>query len=137
VSSASERRRFHRFPFQSQALLRVGQQARLPAVLLDISLNGALLEVPGLGTSSIDDNDGELGLSVRGEVNGNEVTMSMDVQVVRLERERVACRFLEVDADSFSSLKSLIEDNLGNVALLDRELTQLDYWPGLALRPGA
>lgn len=136
MSTTSERRRFHRFPFQAQALLRVREQSRAPAVLLDISLNGALLEVPSLGSVSLDENVGELGLSVRGEINGHEVTMTMDVQVVRLERERVACRFIGVDADSFSSLKVLIEDNLGDAALLDRELTQLDYWPGLSVQPG-
>jgi len=135
VSTTSERRRFHRFPFQAQALLRIGEQSRVPAVLLDISLNGALLEVPSLSSVSLDDNIGELGLSVRGEVNGSEVTMTMDVSVVRIESERLACYFRGVDPDSFSSLKMLIEDNLGDVSLLDRELTQLDYWPGLSVRP--
>ncbi len=135
VSTSSERRRFHRFPFQAQALLRIGKQSRVPAVLLDISLNGALLEVPNLAAVPFDENIGELGLSVRGEVNGSEVTMTMDVSVVRIETERLACRFRGVDAESFSRLKSLIEDNLGDVRLLDRELTQLDYWPGLSLRP--
>ncbi len=135
VSSSTERRRFHRFPFEAQALLRIGNQSRLPCVLLDISLNGALLEVPNLASVDLDHNTGELGLVVRGEVNGCEVTMSMDVSVVRIRSERIACRFTEVDANSFSSLKGLIEDNLGDVNLLDRELTQLDYWPGLSIRP--
>ncbi len=133
VSSPSDRRRFHRFPFEAQALLRIGSHARVPCVLLDISLNGALLEVPNLGSVPIDGNAGELGLAVRGEVNGTEVTMSMDVTVVRIQTERVACRFSEVDPQSFSSLKTLIEDNLGDASLLDRELTQLDYWPGLSV----
>ncbi|QOC22334.1 PilZ domain-containing protein [Wenzhouxiangella sp. AB-CW3] len=135
MSPVSERRRFHRFPFQAQALLRVGDSSRVPAVLLDISLNGALLEVPGLTQVSLEENAGELGLSVRGEINGAEVSMTMEVSVVRIEAERLACRFRGVDPESFSSLKLLIEDNLGDVSLLDRELTQLDYWPGLSLRP--
>ena len=135
MSGTSERRRFHRFPFQAQALLRIGAQSRVPAVLLDISLNGALLEVPGLATASLEENVGELELTLRGEVNGNEVGMTMDVSVVRIETTRVACCFRAVDPDSFTTLKALIEDNLGDVGLLDRELTQLDYWPGLSVRP--
>ncbi len=135
MSTTSDRRRFHRFPFQAQALLRIGESSRVPAVLLDISLNGALLEVPSLSSVSLDDNAGELGLSVRGEINGNEVTMTMDVSVVRIESERVACCYVGVDTDTFSSLKTLIEENLGDVSLLDRELTQLDYWPGLSVSP--
>lgn len=135
MSSSTERRRFHRFPFEAQALLRIGNHSRLPCVLLDISLNGALLEVPNLASINLEENLGELGLAVRGEVNGSEVTISMDVTVVRIQAERLACRFIEVDVDSFASLKALIEDNLGDVSLLDRELTQLDYWPGLSIRP--
>jgi len=135
VSTTSERRRFHRFPFQAQALLRIGEQARVPAVLLDISLNGALLEVPSLSSMSLDENLGELSLSLRGEVNGSEVAMTMSVSVVRIEAERLACCFRGVDPESFSSLKLLIEENLGDLSLLDRELTQLDYWPGLSVHP--
>ncbi len=135
MSTTSERRRFHRFPFQAQALLRIGEQARVPAVLLDISLNGALLEVPSLSSMSLDENLGELSLSLRGEVNGSEVAMTMSVSVVRIEAERLACCFRGVDPESFSSLKLLIEENLGDLSLLDRELTQLDYWPGLSVHP--
>ena len=136
MSSGSERRRFHRFPFEAQALLRIGSHSRIPCVLLDISLNGALLEVPNLASVPLDNSRGELGLALRGEVNGTEVTMSMDVNVVRILTERIACRFSEIDTKSFASLKLLIEDNLGDVSLLDRELTQLDYWPGLSVTPG-
>lgn len=127
MSSSSERRRFHRFGFEARAVLRIGAHGRVPCDLIDLSLNGALIE---LEEPANKDHSGELGLVVRGVVRGDTVTMSMDVEPVRIEGRRLGCRFVNVDPESFANLKSLIEDNLGDVSLLDRELTQLDYWPG-------
>lgn len=128
MSISNERRRFHRFGFEAQALLRIGAHARMSCVLLDLSLNGALVELdrapPTHGQS------GKLGLVVRGLVRDDMVTMSMDIEPVRIDGRRLGCRFVNIDIDSFASLKLLIQDNLGDVSLLDRELTQLDYWPG-------
>jgi len=70
-------------------------------------------------------------LSLRGLTNGSQADIVLNVRAVRVEDRRVACCFAEVDADSFERLKNLIADNLGDLSLLDRELTQLDYWPGL------
>ncbi|QKK03792.1 MAG: PilZ domain-containing protein [Pseudomonadota bacterium] len=125
----SERRRFHRFPFDARCELVVAGQRHL-CDLLDISINGALIEP--VGDLDLPTGDGRLLLEVRGELAGDEIAFSVVVDVVRLESMRMACRFVEVDVDSFESLKDLVADNLGDLELLDRELTQLDYWPGLA-----
>lgn len=134
MSSSSDRRRFHRFPFEAKAVLRIGPKSHLVCDLLDLSLNGALLGVDELANYTRGEL-GELELVIRGEVRGDVVTMNMDVEAVRIERSRLACRFVSIDDDSFASLKTLIEDNLGDVSMLDRELTQLDYWPGLSTIP--
>lgn len=128
MPTSDERRRFHRYGFEAMAMLRIGVRGRVPCQLIDLSLNGALV---ALGEAPTEDlGEGNLGLVLRGVVRGDTVTMSMDIEPVRIEGRRLGCRFVNVDLDSFANLKSLIEDNLGDVSLLDRELTQLDYWPG-------
>lgn len=135
MSPSNERRRFHRFPFQAKAVLRIGSHSHVSCALLDLSINGALVDVDDLENHARGEL-GELELVVRGEVRGDVVTMRMAVETVRVEDSRLACRFVSVDDESFSNLKALIEDNLGEPSLLDRELTQLDYWPGLSITPG-
>lgn len=111
-------------------MLRIGAHARLSCALLDLSLNGALVELDKPPPTN--EQSGKLGLVVRGLVRGDMVTMSMDIEPVRLDGRRLGCRFVNIDTDSFASLKLLIEDNLGDIGLLDRELTQLNYWPGIS-----
>jgi len=131
TSSSTNRRRFNRFGFDALALLRIGSNARTPCRLLDLSLNGALVELDE--PLPVSGRPGKLGLVVRGLVRGDTVTMSMDVEPVHDGNCRVGCRIINIDADSFTNLKLLIQDNHGDVGLLDRELTQLDYWPGGSL----
>ena len=63
--------------------------------------------------------------------------MVFRVRAVRVEDGQVACRFVGTDPESFEQLRDLVADNLGDIELLDRELTQLDYWPGLSVSPAA
>lgn len=128
VPTSSDRRRFHRFGFEAKAILRIGSHASLPCELMDLSLNGAMVKLESLPEELGE--SGELGLVVRGVIRGDIVTLNMDVVPVRVKNQRIGCRFVNVDAESFAQLTMLIEDNLGDVTLLDRELTQLDYWPG-------
>lgn len=109
-------------------MLRINSHARMPCQLLDLSLNGALVELDE--PAPADSKSGNLGLVIRGLVRDDTVTMCMDIIPVRIEGLRMGCRVVNIDKGSFASLKTLIEDNLGDVKLLDRELTQLDYWPG-------
>lgn len=130
-----ERRRFHRFPFHANCeLLLEGHHAH-DCELLDLSINGALVQLSS--QAEFDSaHSGDLKLRLRGLVDGNEVDMLFGVRAVRMEQERVACRFVEVGPQSFEQLKTLVADNLGDLSMLDRELTQLDYWPGLSVSPG-
>ncbi|AKS42922.1 PilZ domain-containing protein [Wenzhouxiangella marina] len=127
--SESERRRFHRFPFNASCRLGVSGQP-IDCDLLDLSINGVLLKLhvePGLGLSF----DGELSLRLTGEQDGQEIDLKGTVRAVRVHADLLACHFTGMPASSFEQLKGLVEANLGDASLLDRELTQLDYWPGL------
>jgi hypothetical protein len=135
MSEQQERRRFHRFPFDADCRLVIGAGEALPCELLDLSINGALVALSvGLDEPTV--LDGELRLDLRGKVHGDEVELHAVIKAVRVEPGRVACRFMGMDADSFQGLTSLVAENLGDIQLLDRELTQLDYWPGLSISPG-
>lgn len=134
MSTVQERRKFHRFPFEAEGLLVVPRAGRYACELMDLSISGALvlLKQP---QDQIAGRSGQLELIVRGLDGGGEVTIRGRVEVVWQESGQLGCRYLGVDADSFAHLKTLIENNLGDPLLLDRELTQLAYWPGVDKSP--
>ncbi|NDY95823.1 PilZ domain-containing protein [Wenzhouxiangella limi] len=125
-----ERRSFHRFPFEGRGLLSVGNVQRVHCGVIDVSINGALLELQepvefGTGAS------GELGLILRGRIRQSQVDLEFSIEVVWQKDQVLGCRFMRVDPETFEQLKIFVADNLGDTALLDRELTKLGYWPGV------
>lgn len=125
-----ERRDFHRFPFEGRGLLSVGHAQRVHCLVRDVSINGALLGLrdpvdisPGVS--------GELGLILRGTVRNTQVDLEFGVEAAWQEDSLLGVRFIRVDPESFDRLKTFIADNLGDPALLDRELIKLGYWPGV------
>lgn len=136
MSEQEERRRFHRFPFHADCQLTPTGKDSIVCELLDLSINGALLEVDDSFRDEVVP-DTHLRLQFSGQVNGSRLELGMWVTAVRVHENHVACRFTAIDPDSFERLKTLVSDNLGDVRLLDRELTQLDYWPGLSVSPAS
>lgn len=136
MSEQEERRRFHRFPFHAECQLTPAGKDSFACELLDLSINGALLKVDQSYREDVAP-DSRLCLQLKGQVNGSQVELEIWVTAVRVQAHQVACRFTAMDSDSFARLKTLVSDNLGDVRLLDRELTQLDYWPGLCVSPGS
>lgn len=131
-----ERRRFHRFPFQADCELVVEDGPARSCELLDLSINGALVALPDADEFDTA-READLTLILRGLSNGRRTEMVLQVRAIRVEERRLACRFVHVEPDSFENLKDLVADNLGDLTMLDRELTQLDYWPGLSLARAA
>lgn len=130
MTKDSNRRRFHRFPFDADACLLVPGVGRIDCDLIDLSMNGVLLSIRR-ESGQVAGLTGTLDLVLSGLVRGDRVEICSKVEAVWQEGERVGCCFVGVDSESFSHLKTLIEDNLGDPCLLDRELTQLTYWPGV------
>ena len=136
MSEKEERRRFHRFPFHADCQLTPAGRDSINCELLDLSINGALLKVDDSFRDEVVP-DTHIRLQMTGHVNGSRVELQMWVTAVRVQEHQLACRFTAVDAESFENLKNMVSDNLGDARLLDRELTQLDYWPGLSVSPGS
>lgn len=134
TAEQDERRRFHRFPFDADCVIELDDGAEERCDLLDLSINGALVALAP-GESVEDGRHGDLTLKIRGRHDRQAFEIVLRVRAVRIQDDRVACRFVGADPDSFEQLRDLIAANLGDTELLDRELTQLDYWPGLSVAP--
>jgi hypothetical protein len=114
-----ERRRFSRIAFQRSAELVLGAN-RIEVEVVDISLNGALLKVTG-------DFTGRRGqpcsLTIRLEPSDDEIHMIGEM--AHVEEGRVGVRREEIDLESMAHLRRLVELNLGDPTLLDREFDAL------------
>jgi len=115
----AERRQFSRIFFQTEGRLYL-QGHELPVEVADLSLKGALLRPAGGGSLPLKAHGllkiqlGETGASIR-----------MEVEVVHREGSLygVACR--EIDLDSITHLRRLVELNLGDEAMAEREFALL------------
>ncbi|MBI3993161.1 MAG: PilZ domain-containing protein [Candidatus Lambdaproteobacteria bacterium] len=114
----SEHRKHSRVPFLTGCVLVVGRTAH-PTHLIDISLKGALIETPrGLRPQQATGM-----LEVR--LAQSDVTIRMRVVPAHHTRERTGLRCMSIDVDSMTHLRRLMELNLGDPGLVERELTAL------------
>ena len=117
-SLGNERRRFSRFPVEGSVKLYSGS-AMWACKLIDMSLRGVLVERPS-------DWNGEMGHRYRLDVRlEGGVMIGMGVELARLANGHLGFACLKIDLDSFARLKRLIELNLGNTTILNRELSAL------------
>ena len=90
--------------------------------LIDVSLNGALISQPeGYELTK--------GQNVRLEIDLGEThnLIAMDAVVTHLENEHVGLKMQQIDVDSISHLRRLVELNLGDSELLHRDLEHLAH----------
>jgi len=113
------RRHFSRIPFHIAARLSLaGQECSVE--VLDLALKGALVSVPtGIKLNLGDTCELSLVLSTDGEA------IIQQCQVVHHHEQHYGLKSLELDVDSMTSLRRLLELNLGDGDLVDRELLQL------------
>ncbi len=114
-----ERRHFSRIPFDAHTTLRGTDGREWHGTLLDISLNGALLERP-------QDWDGGNRAGLVLEILLTEAAhIRMEVTVAHAEAHYLGLRCTHIDLDSIAHLRRLVELNLGDPELLNRELSAL------------
>lgn len=114
-----ERRRFFRVVFSTPAELAQGEQI-WHTRLLDLSLQGALVEQP-LDWPEHSNGRYELSFSLA----DSDIRISMEVELTHKAKERLGFYCHHIDIDSVSHLKRLIELNVGNADMLQRELANL------------
>ena len=123
-----ERRKFSRVQFESGASLQLGAHS-VPCEVLDLSLKGALLACAAADLVSLAPARGDAcGLALALEGSGEAtVTLQGEVVYVAVQQEIVhlGLRCRVIDLDSITHLRRLVELNLGDPALLERELAAL------------
>ena len=122
MSKPEERRDFWRVPFHSLARLTCASGIMREGHLHDISLKGALLEM-------VTDWQGNPGDHCRLELDlSPEISIRMQTTVKHVEGRCMGLRCDEIDIDSITALRRLVELNSGDPELLERELSALgDY----------
>ncbi|MDR3053818.1 MAG: PilZ domain-containing protein [Zoogloeaceae bacterium] len=125
----TNRRRFSRIHFDTPGRLafQVGEEERECEVeILDLSLKGALIKRDAQAAGLA------LGARCALEVGLNapnsdtlESNIYMNAEVVHLKGSDIGLRCVEIDLDSITQLRRLIELNLGDESLLSRELENL------------
>ncbi len=120
MSSATqeERRSFSRILFDAASTLTT-TEGTYSSTLLDISLNGVLMATP-------DDWAGACGdqADLKIHLTDQEI-ISMDVEITHQESGHIGLRCIHIDMESISHLRRLVELNLGDPSLLERELNAL------------
>lgn len=116
---ATDRRRFHRILFDAAVRVSDGHMHFI-TTLVDISLNGALLVRP-------DDWSIEPGAPVTMTIllDDNISRIHMEAETAHLDRDSIGLRCRRIDMESISHLRRLVELNLGDVDLLERDLEAL------------
>ncbi len=113
------RRRFSRFVCEGRVKLAAPKVQR-NSRLIDLSLKGALIERPADWEIPV---GSELDLDIHLEASDTPIHMAATVAHVQGRTMGVRCQ--QIDLESISALKRLVELNLGDTALLERELQAL------------
>lgn len=117
----NEHRHFTRIPFNASATVistRTGHKTM--AELIDISFKGVLIRKP-------DDWQGINGdhFTIHLQLAGDEVQINLAIIAVHHEDDHIGFKTEHMDLDTATNLRRLVELNLGDELLLERELSEL------------
>ncbi len=119
ATTEQEQRTHQRILFDTLASIHINA-SNVNAQLIDISLKGALIKRPSSWTASVGDT-GQL----RIVLSDNISAISMDIKVAHVEDNHVGFHCEHIDIDSITHLRRLVELNLGDTELLEREFSAL------------
>lgn len=114
-----ERRRFHRIATDKPAVLRVADN-EFTGTVLDISLRGLLVscdatEIPGKGESA----------HAHIQLEGDAHSIDLEGEIAHVSGRRIGLLCTGMDLESAARLRRMVELNLDDGALLERDLTEL------------
>lgn len=113
------KRRFSRITFGGDVHL-VSAEGSWHCQLLDVSLKGILTTVPKNWPGKLEEN-----FLVELTLEETDIVIRMEVQVSHLEEDHAGFRCVHIDLDSISHLRRLVELNVGDADILERELSDL------------
>ena len=116
-----ERRHFVRVGFDAPAQITIGADTFL-AQVLDVSLKGALLRLPPQALAQA-----RPGLPCQLSVPllPTQEQLSMATDIAHLDGDLAGLQCRTIDLDSVTHLRRIIELQLGDAALLERDLAEL------------
>ncbi len=121
TNNPTERRRFSRIPFHAKAHINTEKgELHLNCEVIDISLKGILLEKPAGWRGQMDDK-----YRIDILLENAQLVIKMEASAAHIDQQSVAFSCEHIDLDSITHLKRLVELNLGDEALLHRELSAL------------
>ena len=123
MSSFTEKRRFTRIPFEAETRITDPPTGATSSVqLLDISLKGALTTLPPAMQLKI---GGSYVLELLLAASDTEITLKMEAHLIHTGEEYIGFQYQHMDLDTATHLHRLIELNLGDEKLMERELAEL------------
>lgn len=120
MSVEKQQRHFTRVPFDADVRLFNKSGQSWNSQMLDVSLKGALIKTPEGWQGERGDN-----YTLELLLAGDDIKIDMEVNVAHVEENRVGFHCEHIDIDSVSHLHRLLELNLGNQALLEREIAEM------------
>ena len=113
------RRQFSRIQFRTDARLYL-PTAEYDVEIIDLSLRGALVQLPPQAFATVGSN---CTLKIRLDEMGT--TIRMDATIVHRQSGYFGLYCREIDLDSVTHLRRLVELNIGDESILNRELSLL------------
>jgi len=118
---SDEQRHFTRIPFNALATVINSRTAnKTTAELVDISLKGVLINRP----AGWQGHTGEH-YTVHIPLAGKEVEINLAVMAVHVDDKHIGFKTEHMEIETATHLHRLVELNLGDEALLERELSEL------------
>lgn len=118
-ANTENKRRFSRIPFQSKVSIH-SREANWSCDLIDISLKGALISLPP-GWSGIAGDQFKVEISL----DSSDIVIQMETSVAHIENDHMGISCDHIDIESVSHLRRLVELNVGDPEILQRELSEL------------
>ena len=119
TADSSDKRQFTRITFESPVQL-ANRNGIWKSELVDISLNGVLVEKPTNFVAAVGD-----AFLLKLDLHESDIQIRMDVEVAHVETHRVGFHCKHIDLDSVTHLRRLVELNVGDTEILYRELSAL------------
>jgi hypothetical protein len=113
-------RKYSRTPFLADAVIEATE--RIPVHVLDISLKGVLIELPNEASQPALE---PYRLCI--QLAEGETSICMKAVTRHREGNRIGCEWTGIDLESMTHLRRLLELNLADSELIDRELHQLQH----------
>ncbi|PHS13573.1 MAG: PilZ domain-containing protein [Kangiella sp.] len=129
-SGDNERRQYHRVSFDSVATLS-GNQQSFDCQIIDLSIHGVLLRPHGVIYAK-EDVEYKLNipletvpLDVEASEDSSKVSIQMSLKLIRQKPESLAFECENLDLDSITHLRKVVELNSGDPRVLERDLQTL------------